>query len=133
MALMAKRATIVLDNGSNRDKALHWVRNLPAGTRCEFKEPRRSIDQNSLFWSLLSQVSEQKPAGRDYPPEIWKVLFLQAWGREVTFYPTLDGETQMPIFSSSDLSKQEMTDAIEFIYAWSAQNGVVFRDEEVAA
>jgi len=46
------------------------------------------------------------------------------------FIPALDGSTFLPYGnSSSDLSKSEMMELIEFIAAWGAQNGVVFGDD----
>lgn len=80
------------------------------------------------MWSLLTSVAEQcQHNGRRYTPDQWKVLFMHACGREVQFIPSLDGATFIPWGqSSSDLSKQEMTDLIEFILAWGAERGVTF-------
>lgn len=129
------RALLVLDSPSARLKATAWVHKAPAGTRLEFKASKRSLPQNDLMWSLLTRVAQQKEnAGRRYTPDQWKVLFMHACGREVQFIPSLDGATFLPWGrSSSDLSKQEMTDLIEFILSWSAQNGVVFHDDARAA
>ena len=54
---------------------------------------------------------------------------MHACGREVRFLPGLDEKTFVPWGqSSSDLSKQEMTDLIETIFAWGASHGVIFND-----
>jgi len=129
------RALVVLDSPVARQRAASWVMKAPHGTRCEFKASKRSLPQNDMMWSLLTEVSRQKEhAGRRYTPDQWKVLFMHACGREVQFVPSLDGSTFLPWGqSSSDLSKQEMTDLIEFILAWGAQNGVTFGDEARAA
>jgi len=129
------RAVLILDSTTMRQRAIHWVSMAKDGTRVEFKQPKRSLDQNSLFWSLLTQVAVQKEhSGRRYTPDQWKILFLHAIGREVQFIPSLDGSTFIPWGqSSSDLSKEEMTALIEFIFAWGAQNGVRFREQEEAA
>jgi hypothetical protein len=125
------RALVILDSPQSRAKAAGWVMKAPHGTRCEFKASKRTLPQNDLMWSLLTEVAQQKEhAGRRYTPDRWKVLFMHACGREVQFIPALDGSTFIPWGqSSSDLSKQEMTDLIEFILSWGAQNGVVFSDE----
>jgi len=48
----------------------------------------------------------------------------------VQFLPSLDNSTFIPWGqSSSDLSKEEMSELIEFIAAWGAQNGVTFADD----
>ena len=44
-----------------------------------------------------------------------------------------EGESFIPIGqSSSDLSKEEMSDLIELMLSWGAQNGVVFHDPDLA-
>lgn len=129
------RALVILDSPMARQRAASWAHKAPSGTRVEFKASKRSLPQNDMMWSLLTDVARQKEhAGRRYTPDQWKVLFMHACGREVQFVPSLDGATFLPWGqSSSDLSKQEMTDLIEFILAWGAQNGVVFADEARAA
>ncbi len=79
---------------------------------------------------MLTEVARQKTHnGRRYAVQQWKVLFLHACGREVQFMPSLDGETFIPWgWSSSDLSTVEMSELLDFIGAWGAQNGVVFND-----
>jgi hypothetical protein len=96
----------------------------------EFKAPRRSLPQNDRMWAMLTDISRQvSHHGVKYPPDIWKVLMMQAWGREVKWLPALDGHGVVPLlFSSSDLTKAEMSDLMEFMSAWGAQNGVDFSD-----
>ncbi|TPM53236.1 hypothetical protein FJ959_22145 [Mesorhizobium sp. B2-2-4] len=124
------RALLVLNTEADRQKAAHWVSKAPWGTRIEFKASKRSLPQNDRLWAMLTDVAaHMKALGRDYTTEEWKLLFMSAWGREIRFLPGLDQKTFVPVGqSSSDLSKQEMTDLIEFIYAWGAENGVTFND-----
>ena len=127
------RAVITLSTPADRDRAARWSRELPTGTRVEFKQVKRSHPQNDRMWAMLTDVATQKEhAGRRYTPDQWKVLFLHACGREVQFLPSLDGATFIPWGqSSSELSKAEMSDLIEFIAAWGAENGVHFHDLDV--
>lgn len=129
------RALITLRTDADRERCAHWARRLPTGTRVEFKETKRTLPQNSRFWAMLTDISTQvKHAGVHYPPDVWKVLMMQAWGREVRWIPALDGQSVVPVMhSSSDLSKTEMADLMEFMSAWGAENGVVFHVEDVAA
>ena len=124
------RAVVVLNSPSDRQKVARWAAGCTKGTRVEFKGPKRSIPQNDRMWAMLTEIAAQKEhCGRRYTPDQWKVLFLHACGREVQFIPALDGSTFIPWGqSSSDLSKDEMTALIEFMFAWGAQNGVVFAD-----
>lgn len=128
------RALLTMRELADREKAARWVMAAPVGTRVEFKAPKRSLPQNDRMWAMLTDIAEQKEhAGRKYKPDQWKVLFMHACGREVQFIPALDNGTFIPWGqSSSDLSKQEMTDLIEFMLAWGAENGVVFHDEVAA-
>lgn len=129
------RATLVLSYPSDRLRAAKWLEQAPAGTRIEFKEAKRSLEQNSRMWAMLTDVATQREhAGRRYTPDQWKILFMHACGREVQFIPALDNSTFIPWGqSSSDLSKSEMTELIEFIFAWGAEHGVVFHDPESMA
>lgn len=108
----------------------------PQGSRVEVKGPKRTLPQNAMMWSLVTEISLQKTHhGRKYTPDQWKAIFLHAIGREVTFIPSLGGDTFIPWGNrSSDLSKNEMANLIEFILAWCAENGVRLKDDaEVAA
>jgi hypothetical protein len=129
------RALLVLNSDDDRRKASHWVSKAPWGTRIEFKASKRSLPQNDRLWAMLTDVAEHmRPLGKDFTTEEWKLLFMHAWGKEIRFLPGLDQKTVVPIGqSSSDLSKQEMTDLIEFIFAWGAENGVTFPEPPEAA
>lgn len=120
------RALIVLAYTSDREKASRWVASAPWGTRIEFKAPKRTLPQNDRFWAMLTDVAaHMRKQGKDYTTDQWKAIFMHACGKEVSFLPSLDGKTFIPWGqSSSDLSKDEMTDLIDFIAAWAAENGV---------
>lgn len=124
------RATLVLVSPEIRQRATKWIAQAKPGTRVEFKDAKRSTDQNSRMWAMLTDIATQKEhAGRKYTPDQWKVLFMHACGREVQFIPSLDNATFIPWGqSSSDLSKSEMTELQEFISAWGIEHGVVFHD-----
>lgn len=127
---------LILANDKVREKAVTWVQRLPKGTRVEFSEPRRSTDQNAKLWALLGDVSRQhEHGGRRYDPEDWKCLFMLALGKEMRFAPSLDGKGFVPLSTrSSKLSKTEMSDLIEYIQHFAAENGIVLHgNEQVAA
>lgn len=124
------RALIVVRGDGDRRKAAGWCAKAPAFTRIEFKGAKRTLPQNDRMWAMLTDISVQKQhAGRRYTPDQWKVIFLHACGREVQFIPSLDGSTFIPWGqSSSDLSIPEMSELIEFLFAWGAENGVSWSD-----
>lgn len=129
------RALLILRSDAIRAKAIDWIRRLPEGTRVEFKEPQRSLEQNARMWAMLTDISTQAKHGdRRYTPDQWKCLFLHSLGRETQFMPALDGKGFIPYGqSSSDLSKKEMTDLIELMFAWGAEHGVTFHEPEARA
>lgn len=124
------RALLVLETPSDRSKAVNWIGKAPVGTRVEFKASKRTLPQNDMLWALLTEVSQQLAhGGTKYDPSQWKAIFLHAFGREVSFLPSLDRKTFLPLeLSSSDLSKDEMTDFIEFIMKEAGERGVTFKD-----
>jgi hypothetical protein len=130
------RHLIVLQSTEDRERASRYISQAPTGTRLELKAARRSLLQNDRMWAMLTDIAAQKEhCGRKYTPDQWKVLFMHACGREVQFLPALDGSTFVPWGQSSrDLSKQEMSELIDYMLAWGTENGVVFHDgEHVAA
>lgn len=124
------RAVLILSSDEVRSRATDWCKRAPAGTRVEFKGPKRSLEQNARMWAMLTDIATQKlHSGRRFPAETWKVLFMDALGREVEWVPSLDGQQAIPIgHSSSDLSKEEMSNLIDFMAAWGAENEVTFHD-----
>lgn len=124
------RALLTLNTAADRAKATAWIAKAPDGTRVEFKASKRSLPQNDRLWAMLTDIAEQTThMGNKYKPDQWKVLFLHACGREVQFLPGLDGKTFLPWGqSSSDLSKKEMSELIEFIFAWGTEQGVTFNE-----
>jgi NinB protein len=124
--------TLVLGRADIREKAVRWINALPPGTRVTFEEPRRSTEQNSRLWAMLTEVSEQlKPNGVRYTPDQWKAIFLHAMGFPMQFLPSLDGTSFIPYANrSSKLSVQQMCDLQTFIEAEALQRGVVFSAPE---
>jgi hypothetical protein len=126
------RALLILANDRVRERARHWISVALPGTRVEFREPKRTLEQNAKLWAMLTDVAKQKKhCGRRYPADVWKCIFLHALGREVRFIPSLDGAGALPLgLSSSDLSKAEMSDLIALIQAWGDEHGVAWSDTQ---
>lgn len=124
------RALVVINSETDRQKASTWVRKAPWGCRIEFKQAKRSTEQNSKMWVMLTEVAQQLPYhGLRLTADDWKLIFLDALKREVRMVPNLDGNGFVSLGrSSSDLSKTEMTDLIELIHEFGARHGVTFHD-----
>lgn len=128
------RVAVILNCRAAREKAAKWVLNAPLNARFELKEPKRSLPQNDRMWAMLTDVSRQvSHHGVKLAPDDWKLVFLDALGRELRMVPNLDGTGFVNLGrSSSDLSKAEMTDLIELIFAYGASHGVEFHDGQGA-
>lgn len=131
---MPSGQTVILSSPYARQRAHQLVETAPAGVVANFSLPKRSDDQNAKMWAMLSDVSQAKPEGREYPPEIWKSLFMAQAGFKPRFEPSLDGKGVVPIgYKSSRLTKAEFSDLIESIYAYGAEHGVVWSDGRAMA
>lgn len=124
------RAMIILHGPADRAKATQWVEKAPPGTRITFQRAKRSLAQNAKMWAVLSEVAEQVPwHGLRLTPDDWKLIFLDALKREVRMVPNIDGNGVVTLGrSSSDLSKDEMSDLIELIHVFGAARDVAFRE-----
>ena len=108
------------------------VGSVPPGTRVEFKARKRSIPQNDRMWAMLTEVARQVTwHGMKLRPSDWKLIFLDGLKRELKIVPNLDGSAFVNIArSSSDLTKEEMSDLLELISAFGANHGVEFKDDQ---
>ena len=96
------------------------------------KPEKRSLKENALLHALLTHVSQQiEWAGQKRDVETWKRLITAAWcrarGEHVELLPAIDGNGVDIVFRrTSQLTKGECAELIEFLYAWAAQAGVHF-------
>lgn len=129
------RALVTINSAGDRHKVAAWASKAPWGTRVEFKASKRSIPQNDRMWAMLTDVAQQLPwHGIKLTPDDWKLIFLDALKREVRMVPNIDGNGFVNLGrSSSDLSKAEMTDLIECIFAFGANHGVRFQEPQESA
>lgn len=129
------RALITVHSKVDRERAVRWAMQAPAGTRVEFKAPKRSLDQNSKMWATLTDIATQVAwHGVKLSADDWKLIFLDALKRELRLVPNLEGNGFVNLGrSSSDLTKGEMSDLIELIHMFGAKHGVTFHDPEARA
>lgn len=98
----------------------------------EVREEKRSDAENRLLHALLGHISKtQEWAGKKRDIETWKRLLTAAWcratGEQVELLPALDGHGVDIVFRrTSQLTRKECADLIEFIFAWAAEHGIEF-------
>lgn len=126
------RALLVLHNDDKRAKAIDWIRRAPKETRVTFQGPKRTLDQNSKLWAMLTDVATQLTwHGQRLTPDDWKLVFLASLKQEMRIVPNIDGNGFVQLGrSSSDLSKEEMGDLFEIISAFGAKHEVKFHEPE---
>lgn len=130
------RALLTIDSAAKREQAIDWIRKAKTGSRVEFKGPCRSLDQNSRFWAMLTDCAVQgRINDRRFNTEQWKLMFMHAYaeerGIEIKYLPALNRAGMVPCGrSSSDLSVSEMSELMDYIAAWGAENGIKFHDQE---
>ena len=118
-----------------------WVKTMcMAGHKItvEARKQTRSLAENALLHALLTEISNQVDwAGAKRDPEVWKRLLTAAWlrarGESVELLPALDGFGVDVVFRrTSELTRSECAELIEFIHAWAADKGVKFSAPEYA-
>lgn len=123
--------TVILHGNSQRDLAKRMIDVAPPQAVVTIREAKRTSDQNDKMWAMLSDVSRAKPEGRTHTPETWKALVMHACGHETQFEIGLNGQPFPVGFRSSRLTKAQMSDLIEWLYAYGAEHGVVWTEPEV--
>ena len=90
----------------------------------------RTSEQNAALHATISDIASQKKwANQTLDIETWKRLLVAAWaratGERVSMYPALDGHGIEVLYrKTSRLSKQEMSELLEFVTAWAIDQGV---------
>lgn len=130
------RALLVLANDSFKRRAIEWITKAPKDTRVEFKGPKRSLPQNERMWAMCTDLSVQLVwHGQRLTPDQWKLVMLDALKRaeneQLKIVPNIDGTGFVNLStSSSDLSKAEMSDLIEIMFAFGAKHGVEWSEPQ---
>jgi hypothetical protein len=131
------RALVEIKGHAERNLIARWAQdavNVPNGTTVEFRAPRRSLDQNNLLWSLLGQISKQVDwYGQKLSSEDWKDV-LTASLRRTRVVPGIDAGTFVPLgMRTSQMTKEEISELLELIYAFGAQQDIKFRELELVS
>lgn len=121
--------TIILGTDYARKQAISVIESAPPYCVVNVRLPGRTIAQNDKMQAMLSDVSRQKPEGRNMPPHKWKGVFMDAIGCKPEWIPSLDGESIVCTgYRSSRLTKAQMSDLIEQMYEYGARHGVAWSE-----
>lgn len=132
-----KRA-FVLAHQQARALALECVRTAPDGFAVTVGEPSRSIEQNAAQWPILQAFAGQLQwpvNGRmvSMSPDEWKDVLTAAFRKEqARLAMGLDGGVVMLGQRTSQFSKREFSEWLEFLHATAADRGVTVYEREAA-
>lgn len=119
-----------LVHGTARQRAAQACMTSPDGYVVEVKEPTRNLEQNALLWSLLNQISKQVVwYGQKLSSEEWKDV-LSASLKQQKVVPGLEGGFVVCGQSTSKMSKAVFSELLELAFAFGAQQGVKFEDQD---
>jgi hypothetical protein len=121
--------TVWLRGEYQRRLAHQLIDKAPINAVVKISPEQRSLDQNNKMWAMISDVSRQKPEGRLHVPEVWKAIFMAACGHEVQFENGLDNKPFPIGFRSSNLSKTQMADLIEYMYFYGSKHDIKWSEE----
>lgn len=128
------KQTFTLVHSTSRHRARLAVTNAPDDWVVTVGPPTRNSAQNALLHALLTEIAKELPwAGRKRDAETWKRLLTASWlrarGESIEVLPALDGHGIDVVFRrTSDLTKGECAELVDFIYAWATEQGVTFTE-----
>lgn len=113
---------------TNRRHVAEQVGNLPEGYVIKAGPPTRSLEANAAMWAKLTDISNQVVwHGRKLNQESWKHMFTASLKKQ-DVVPGIDGGFVVLGTPTSSMTKQEMSDLLELITAFGAQNNVHFNE-----
>ena len=131
--------TIHITSDKDRLECKRLIDLAPAGTFVTYKRNKRSTDQNSLMWALLTIVSSQvrwngnawqiSNIGGKYSTEDWKQVFASSLFK-TQFMPDLDGGMLPLNPRTSTMSVQQHSELCELIIAQCAKWGINVEEVE---
>lgn len=104
----------------------------------EVRRETRSLAENRKLHALLGLIADQiEWGGKLRDVETWKRLLTAAWlrarGEDTEVLPAIDGRGVDVVFRrTAQLTRQECAELIDFIEAWSAEQGIVDEQQAVS-
>lgn len=123
----------IIHDEKDRQQVIEWIKTCPLGTRVQLKKPVRTLPQNDRMHAMITDIVKQKKTinGQTFEVDGWKRIFMQALGVEMETYPTLDGQGFFGVYSTADAEKEVISNLIEFLFAWGAEQGVIWSDPQM--
>jgi hypothetical protein len=98
----------------------------------EIKLTSKSREQEEKYHAMINDIAKQaQHLGAKWSSEDWKRLLVDQYLREEAniqgkIIPNLDGTGIVQLgFQTRKFTKEQASEFVEWLYAWSAENGVV--------
>ena len=125
---MSERRRVILAGALQRRTAHAYIDAALDGDVMTLAEPKRSLIQNDRMWAMLGEVSKQVVwYGKKLTPEAWKCVFSASLKKQ-DVVPGLHGDFVVIGQSTSRMSKREMSEMIDLMDAFGAEQGVRFEE-----
>lgn len=126
---MSEKRKFVLAHATARAGAVEAVRSAPDGYVVDIGPAKRTLDQNSKLWPMLTDVARQVQWPVDGELQFlieddWKDIFTAALKKHQRVAKGIDGGAVMLGGRTSKMKKPEFSDLIELIYAFGSEKGV---------
>jgi hypothetical protein len=123
----------ILRNDHDKAAFINTVRNAqfakPVKITAEYVRSTRSLEQNKKIHAMLRDISRQVEwAGKKRSVEDWKDLVTAAL-KQAEIVEGLEGGLVALGLHTSRMTIGEMTDMIDFMYAWGNERGVRWTDD----
>jgi hypothetical protein len=128
-----ERRKIVLGSEQHRQFVGSLVATSPPGSVVTIDPPRRSIDQNALFHSLVGEIAKAKPewSGIHMDAEDWKALLVCSHavatqdGKGQRLVADLEGHGLVQLReSTARMNKARASSLLEYVIAWATGQGI---------
>lgn len=123
------RKVFILAHQTARQNAARAVMDAPEGHRVEIKPRTRSLAQNDMLWSILTDISRQvvfvvNGQSVKVQPEEVKDILTAALKRETRMAMGIDGGMVILGQRTSKMTVRQMTELIELAHAFGDDKGV---------
>ena len=98
----------------------------------EIKAADKSRDQEQKYHAMISEIATQaQHMGSKWDAESWKRLLVDQFCKDIglktgVVMPNLSGDGIVQLgFQTRKFTKEQASEFVEWLYAWSADNGVL--------
>jgi len=103
----------------------------------EIKAADKSRDQEQKYHAMISEIATQaQHMGSKWDAESWKRLLVDQFCKDIglktgVVMPNLSGDGIVQLgFQTRKFTKEQASEFVEWLYAWSAEHGVLHETNE---